>query len=181
MMAGQAPLWYLNVKISVVNGRRIIMQRIRRSVGAMHFFGIIALVLLLAACSATPKTTDGSEAKEKDDQDAPLYYDFGDVLIPRELKLDVKSSFVYHSAGITAGILAFKSKVELNSMIDFFENNMTKDNWKPVGTFKSPRTLLLFQKENRWCVINITDTKWDTLVEIWVAPFSDISGSGLLK
>jgi hypothetical protein len=181
VIAGESPLWYLNVKISAINGRRIIMQRIRRSVGAVHYFGIIALVLLLAACSSTPKTTAGSEAKEKDDQEAPLYYDFSDVLIPRELKLDVKSSFVYHSAGITAGILAFKSKVELSSMIDFFENNMTKDNWKAVGTFKSPRTLLLFQKENRWCVINITDNKWDTLVEIWVAPFNDSSGSGLLK
>jgi len=58
---------------------------------------------------------------------------------------------------------------------------MAKDNWQIVGTFKSPRTLLLFQKENRWCVINITDGRFDTLVEIWVAPFSGQSESGLLK
>ena len=141
----------------------------------------IMVLLLVVACSSTPKKTDGSEAREKDNEKAPLYYDFGDVLIPRELELDVDSSFVYHSAGLTAGILAFKSKVELSSMIEFFESNMAKDNWQSVGTFKSPRTLLLFQKENRWCVINITDNRWDTLVEIWVAPFSDISGSGLLK
>ena len=144
-------------------------------------WGMMVLLLVATACSSTPKKTDGSEATEKDDQKAPLYYDFGDVLIPRELELDTDSSFVYHTSGFTAGILAFKSKVELASMIEFFENNMAKDNWKAVGTFKSPRTLLLFQKENRWCVINITDNRWDTLVEIWVAPFSDISGSGLLK
>jgi hypothetical protein len=29
---------------------------------------------------------------------------------------------------------------------------------------------LLYEKDNRWCVINITDNQWDTLVEIWVAP-----------
>lgn len=144
-------------------------------------WGIMVLLLVATACSSTPEKTDGSEAAEKDDQKAPLYYDFGDVLIPRELKLDTASSFVYHTSGFTAGILAFKSKVELASMVEFFENNMAKDNWKAVGAFKSPRTLLLFQKENRWCVINITDNRWDTLVEIWVAPFSDISGSGLLK
>ena len=142
---------------------------------------ILALLLLPVACSTTPKTTDGSDAKEKNDKNAPLYYDFGDVLIPRELELDFNSSFVYQTSGLTAGILAFKSKAELGSMIDFFENNMAKDNWQAVGTFKSPRTLLLFQKENRWCVINITDSRWDTLVEIWVAPFNDLSGSGLLK
>jgi hypothetical protein len=149
--------------------------------GIASFCWGMMVLLLVVACSSTPKKTDGSEAREKDNEKAPLYYDFGDVLIPRELELDVNSSFVYHSAGLTAGILAFKSKVELSSMIEFFESNMAKDNWQAVGTFKSPRTLLLFQKENRWCVINITDNRWDTLVEIWVAPFSDISGSGLLK
>ncbi|MFA9498826.1 MAG: hypothetical protein ACERKP_09760 [Deltaproteobacteria bacterium] len=157
------------------------MKEKMRSRTAVYYFGIMALLLLVAACSSTPKTTDGSDAKEKDDKSVPLYYDFGDVLIPRELELDVNSSFVYHTSGFTAGILAFKSKAELGSMVNFFENNMAKDNWQAVGTFRSPRTLLLFQKENRWCVINITDNRWDTLVEIWVAPFSDISGSGLLR
>ena len=155
-------------------------KKMRRGTGGVYWV-MLVLLLMVAACSSTPKTTDGSEAKEKDNQDAPLYYDFGDVLIPRELELDVNSSFVYHTSGFTAGILAFKSKVEIGSMINFFESNMAKDNWQAVGIFKSPRTLLLFQKENRWCVINITDNRWDTLVEIWVAPFSDISGSGLLK
>ena len=143
--------------------------------------GMVVLIFLLAACSSTPKTTDGSEAREKDEKNAPLYYDFGDVLVPRELELNAKASFVYHSSGFTAGVLIFESKVERVSLIEFFDNNMAKDNWRAVSAFKSPRTLLLFQKENRWCVINITDNNWDTMVEIWVAPFSDLSGSGLLK
>jgi hypothetical protein len=142
---------------------------------------MLVLMVLLAACSSTPKTTDGSDAKEKDEKNAPLYYDFGDVLIPRELKLNAKSSFVYQTSGFSAGVLVFESKAERVSLIEFFDNNMTKDNWQAVSAFKSPRTLLLFQKENRWCVINITDTSWDTMVEIWVAPFSGLSGSGLLK
>lgn len=157
-------------------------EKTMQGCGPLKSCGILILLLvLLSACSSTPKTTTGAPAREKDDQKAPVYYDFGDVLVPRELKLDVKSSFVYHTAGFTAGVLAFKSGVEINSMIDFFENNMAKDNWQIVGTFKSPRTLLLFQKENRWCVINITDGRFDTLVEIWVAPFSGQSQSGLLK
>ena len=149
---------------------------------AVLFTGsMMVLMSLLAACSSTPKTTDGSDAREKDKKNAPLYYDFGDVLVPRELKLNAKSSFVYHTSDFTAGVLVFESKAERVSLIKFFDNNMTKDNWRAVSAFKSPRTLLLFQKENRWCVINITDNNWDTLVEIWVAPFSGISGSGLLK
>jgi hypothetical protein len=142
---------------------------------------MLVLMVLLAACSSTPKTTDGSDAKEKDQKNAPLYYDFGDVLVPRELKLNAKSSFVYQTSGFTAGVLVFESKADRVSLIEFFDNNMIKDNWQVVSAFKSPRTLLLFQKENRWCVINITDTSWDTMVEIWVAPFSGLAGSGLMK
>jgi hypothetical protein len=142
---------------------------------------MIALMLLIPACSSTPQKTDGAEAQEKNAQNAPLYYDFEDVLIPRELKLNKKSSFVYRTAGWTAGVLVFTAKVERTSLIQFFENNMAKDNWQSTSSFKSPRTLLLFQKENRWCVINITDNEWDTLVEIWTAPLSDQSGEGLLK
>ena len=114
-------------------------------------------------------------------KNAPLYYDFGDVLVPRELKLHAESSFVYQTSGFTAGVLVFKSSVERVSLIKFFDDNMAKDNWQAVSAFKSPRTLLLFQKENRWCVINITESNWDTMVEIWVAPLSGISEAGLLK
>ncbi len=142
---------------------------------------LLVLLLSTMACSTTPKATDGSAAREKNDKDAPLYYDFGDVLVPRELKLDTDSSFVYHTTGLTAGVLVFKSRADLTSLVAFFENNMSKDNWQAVGIFKSPRTLLLYRKENRWCVINVTDGQYSSLIEIWVAPFSDISGSGLLK
>ena len=151
------------------------------SAAGLFMGSMLVFMILLAACSSTPKKTDGSDALEKDEKNVPLYYDFGDVLVPRELKLNAKASFVYQTSGFTAGVLIFESKVERVSLIEFFDNNMVKDNWQAVSAFKSPRTLLLFQKENRWCVINITDNSWDTMVEIWVAPFSGISESGLLK
>lgn len=159
------------------------MRSTNRYSAVMLVLGILAVLMLLlsAACSSTSKTTDGTEAREKDAKTAPLYFDFEDVLVPRDLKLKTNSSFVYHTSGLTAGVLVFTSKIERNSLIQFFENNMAKDNWQAVSSFKSPRTLLLFQKENRWCVINITDNNWDTQVEIWVAPFSGQPGSGLLK
>ena len=158
-----------------------VVKMMEHCVAGFLMGSMVVLMCMLTACSSTPKTTDGSDARAKDEKNAPLYYDFGDVLVPRELKLNAKSSFVYHTSGFTAGVLVFESKVERVSLIEFFDNNMIKDNWRAVSAFKSPRTLLLFQKENRWCVINITDNNWDTMVEIWVAPFSDLSGSGLLK
>jgi hypothetical protein len=89
---------------------------------------VVVLTLLTAACSSTPQKTAGVGAGGKEGNNSPLYFDFEDVLIPRELKLNTESSFIYHSSGLTAGVLVFRSEVERNSLIQFFENNMTKDN-----------------------------------------------------
>ena len=78
-------------------------------------------------------------------------------------------------------MLSLSGRVESSSLIAFFENNMAKDAWKKVSSFKSPRTILMFQKENRWCVINITDGDFSTYVEIWVAPTMTDSDAGLMK
>jgi hypothetical protein len=146
---------------------------------------LLSLILLLfLGCSTFSQKKDDSvdmQSAPKNEDESPLYYDFGDVPVPPDLKLNTKSSFVYRTTGFSAGVLVLKGAVELGSLIDFFQNNMAKDNWQVVSTFKSPRTLLLFQKENRWCVINITDGQYTTHVEIWVAPTAHSGETGLVK
>jgi hypothetical protein len=86
------------------------------------------------------------------------------------MKVDRDTSFIYRTPGFSAGVLALKGRVEMNSLIAFFENNMAKDNWRAVSSFKSPRTVMLFHKDNRWCVISITEREFNTYAEVWVAP-----------
>lgn len=144
---------------------------------------LLVAVWLISGCSAFQKKEElgAQTGQEQTQEDAPLYYDFGDVPVPPELSLNTNASFIYQTSGFSAGVLVLKGAVELGSLIDFFENNMARDNWRAVSTFKSPRTLLLFQKESRWCVINITDDRYSTHVEIWVAPTLAPDDSGLLK
>ncbi|MFC1811348.1 hypothetical protein ACFL03_01505 [Thermodesulfobacteriota bacterium] len=157
--------------------------------GRTVFAGIVimtALFLFITGCAGlqSKKGTSTSQTEtQKDEEPSPLYYDFGDVLIPTELKVDKKSSFVFKTPGLSAGVLSLKGRVETSSLIAFFENNMTKDNWKQVSSFKSPRSMLLYQKENRWCVISITDTDLvsSTRVEVWVAPTMSQTDTGLFK
>ena len=40
----------------------------RHYVAALFMGSMVVLMFLLAACSSTPKTTDGSEAREKDER-----------------------------------------------------------------------------------------------------------------
>ncbi len=133
---------------------------------------VIAMVLSAGGCSSLTQKDDTTTAPSaKTGSGVPaLYYDFGDVLVPKELKVDKKSSFIYKTEGFSAGVLVLKGRIETSSLISFFESNMAKDGWKILSSFKSGRTMLLFQKAHRWCVMNITDERFNTYVEIWVAP-----------
>jgi hypothetical protein len=79
-------------------------------------------------------------------------------------------------------VIVLKGRVDVTSLIDFFENNMVKDNWRLACVLKSPRSIMVFEKENRRCVINITETEFvNTHVEIWVAPTINEGRSGVLN
>ena len=148
----------------------------------MHIGILLTLFLLFNGCAQFTGGEEGAGTKPQDTGFAPpIYYDFGDVRLPEELKVDNTASFVYRTAGFSAGVLVLEGRVELYSLIAFFEKNMATENWKFISSFKSPRTIMLFQKETRWCVINITEGKLSTSVEIWVAPTIDGAGDNLMK
>ena len=133
---------------------------------------IITIGFSFSGCSSLSKKNKKATAPTSSTSTAvpAKYYDFGDVLVPKELKVDKKSSFIYQAGGFSAGVLVLKGRIETSSLISFFETNMANDNWKIISSFKSEQTLLLFQKAQRWCVITITDGSYNTNVKIWVAP-----------
>jgi hypothetical protein len=138
------------------------------------------------SCARLQNDTKGPEKSEpdvtrRDLTPSPLYYDFEDVLVPAELKVNKKKSFVYHATDFRAGVLVLTGHVEINSLVRFFENNMVKDNWRLVTSFRSPRTMMLFEKPNRDCIISITEKAFKVEVEIWVAPNGETAEEGLLK
>jgi len=159
------------------------LRKFRILVVASALFLAFTVFLGCARLKAMSKSPEGPKpaARKQDKTPAPLYYDFEDVLVPSELKVDKKRSFVYHSPDFTAGVLVLTGRVEINSLIRFFDNNMAKDNWRLVSSFKSPRTIMFFNKANRGCIINITEKQFKTEVEIWVAPTMEAPEEGLLK
>lgn len=156
------------------------MKRKELRTWRMIGIGMAVMVLVIGGCAGSKiKGGEASPSVKKDKGPVPLYYDFGDVLVPSELKVDKDASFVFRTPGFSAGVMALKGRVEINSLINFFYNNMTKDNWKLISYFKSRRTLMLFNKENRWCAINITEGDFTTYTEIWVSPTTMETGSGM--
>ena len=69
-------------------------------------FGMtIAMLVSIGGCSSlTKKNNQATAPSEKSDSEVTaLYYDFGDVLVPKELKIDKKSSFIYQTEGWRTG------------------------------------------------------------------------------
>jgi hypothetical protein len=137
------------------------------------------LVLLLAAvfilggmsqgCITSKSAATGEGAKVRDEGPVPVYYDFDDVLVPSELKIDKKASFVYATPNFASGVLVMDGYVDADSLVAFFKENMAKDGWFLRSSFRYRRTILVYQKGNRDCLITIVDELTRTHVEIWVA------------
>ncbi len=161
------------------------MKELGRTKSAAACFGMITIFLLLISGCAVSKTKNAgspsSSIPQKENKNAPVYHDFEDVLIPAKLKAVRDSSFVFQTPGFSAGVLTLKGKIDINSLFAFFDTNMAKDNWSVIATFKLPRSIMMYKKENRWCVISINKKERNTLVEIWVAPTISGAESGLLK
>jgi len=147
----------------------------RAPLGCYLLVGVLSIFLFTGARCATTKNSEGmteetGETKSEVTGPVPLYYDFADILIPAELSLDRKNSFVYSTPSFTAGVLVFEGYVQGDSLVNFFTTNMAKDGWMLKSSFRYRQVILNFEKGERSCLVNVAEYPLKSKVEIWVAP-----------
>ncbi|MFH1154339.1 MAG: hypothetical protein V1793_11030 [Pseudomonadota bacterium] len=138
----------------------------------LEMFCFTLLALTAAGCmgSTASKTMEGTSSPAAKETTA-IYYEFEDVLVPKDLAIVENSTVVVSTPGYTSGILTLRGRVDKNSLFHFFNTNMLKDNWNMVSQIKSPASMIMiFQKQSRWAVITIREKAYFTYVEIGVAP-----------
>ncbi|MFH2011160.1 MAG: hypothetical protein ABIJ37_00410 [Pseudomonadota bacterium] len=137
---------------------------------------IIGLILFqgCATLNDTSSSKEGIDVKLLKSNPLPVYYDFDDVSIPPELTLDKEKSFVYETSALKAGVLVFKGRVEISSLVAFFQQNMAKNDWVFLNSFKYKGYIMNFQKENKSCLITLYDGIIYTKVEVRVGPLHGI-------
>lgn len=138
----------------------------------------MALVLAVSGCGNSVLkdrggTQDKSAPAAPQTEAVGAYQEFDDVLIPNEMELVDKSSFVFETPQFKTGIVTYKGRVNAVSLANFFEKELPKDNWRLRSKMKYNRTILVFEKPDRDCIINIIDQTFDTVLEIMVAPRMD--------
>lgn len=138
----------------------------------MHICFTILLSLSVVGCVAetlTGKAIPQGEApllEEAREAEMSLYYDFKDVPVPHGLEIRREKSFVFQTAEYSIGFLTFSGRMEPDAIINYFTDRMPEDGWRFISSFKSPKNIMFFLKENRFCIITITRRD----VEILVTP-----------
>ena len=143
----------------------------------------ILLVGLLAACTATrsnPSADGSGQPAETQYQEPDYYLDFDDIMIPKEISYVNDESYKLDNAKFRAAIMKFKGRVEILELVQYFLNNMSKDNWKLISNNKAASVHVLnFEKFNKSCVIQIDDsfaTSTTTIFAVEVKDSGDLKG-----
>lgn len=144
---------------------------------------IMCSVLFFNGCSGALSSRKHSAAPKKyttwklNNKRQPVYYSFKDVLIPGELKINKQKTSLYKSGGFMAGVMTLYGMMPARTLQSFFERNMITDNWRKMSSYVSFRTILLYQKQNRSCIIYIYEKDFKKIVEIWVVPLTPLAGT----
>lgn len=150
-------------------------------------FSMLLVLIVFAAGCATKST--GTEPTGEDTQSQPsatayqetydnpnYYYDFNDILVPRELEPIDEEKYVFDDPRFLAGFRIFSGRVVAEDVFNFFVNNMAKDNWRKKFSLKAEKSVLAFEKSNKSCTIQIEDG-FKTKVTIFAIEFKDAAGS----
>lgn len=132
---------------------------------SMIFVGLTGCLAGTNTKSEEPAATV-SGATESFEEFVP-YTEFDDIAVPNELSRVPAQSYVADGKDFKYGKIVLKGRVENQSLIDFFKNQMVKDNWTLVSAFTSTVSALTFEKPYKSCTIRIFDGSYNTEVEIY--------------
>lgn len=107
--------------------------------------------------------------------------EFKDILVPNELNWDREDSMSIKTASFEGGILSFSGRVDVQSLTDFFVNNMQQNGWTLMGTVKYKNVLLAFTKPNKTCLISIFEPKLSYNAKVTVHVTNDLASGGYIR
>ncbi len=126
-------------------------------------------VFLLWGCTTTSQSP--SPSTETPPPPKPFYSgtEFPDIVVPNEMKIDQSSSMIVKTKDYVGGVLVLKGRVKACSLEEFFKNQLRSRGWDLVGSIYYRNILLAFKRENGFCMIYITDSSFNTEVQIWAS------------
>ncbi|WP_031482277.1 hypothetical protein [Maridesulfovibrio frigidus] len=158
-----------------------------RNIIKVLLVSMLAMQLFACVGTKTPNSeapvVSNSGAVESYEEFVP-YTEFDDIAVPNELSRVPDRTFIYENSEFKTGMIVMKGRVENQSLIDFFVNQMAKDNWTKESSIISSMSTIVFKKPYKSCMIRITDGSYNTEVEIYAVELKAESlrdGGGVLE
>ena len=120
----------------------------------------------LAGCASSAKKDTSTASSET--ALGVSFSGFEDVTVPSELSPVKKKSQVYSAGRNKVGLLTFEGRVEPDSLASFFQNNLPRSGWKQLTALKDRDNVLVFLKDDRVCLITISEGWYYTVCEVRV-------------
>ena len=154
-------------------------MRFHRKLSAVFFITALIFYLpnfLMTSCAQTSSAPE--ESSTEFSQTAPgfaaanVIYEFPDLPIPIELEKVEDKTIMIKTSGFQGGILVYKGRVTMASLVEFFTKSMPSHGWVLDGTLKAKRNFLAFSKgHNAYCLMQLYEGRmgFKTEVQIWVS------------
>ena len=147
---------------------------------ALKLIPIIFLSFFIVSCSGmqfenplnkSNSITQGGDGEDTDNYVTSFTSDFGDdVPLPSTLEIIRNQTFINQSQTLKAeGIISLKGKIDIESLIVFFEESMPGAGWvKKYSSRPGTKAIIIFNKDNRRCIVNMVSEKTKTFATIWL-------------
>lgn len=125
----------------------------------------VFMVLVLVSCTTTSQKS-APPAPPK-----PFYTgtEFPDIVIPNSMKIDQEHSMIVRTQTYIGGVLTIKGRVKVDSLVEFFKNQLAARGWTLTGSIFYKDTLLAFNRPNGSCFIYIKGSALTTEAQIWAS------------
>jgi hypothetical protein len=143
---------------------------------AVLLFLLLSAQLTWTGCASTPPKEGGTASSETALRAS--FSGFEDVVIPSDISVNKKKSQVYSAGKVKVGLLTFEGRVEPDSLADFFQTNLPRGGWKLMTSLKDRDHTLIFLKDDRVCLVTISEGWFTTVCEVRVGLVDKASETG---
>ena len=144
----------------------------------LNLLTIFVLIFIIAGCaSLSPQQNPGEPQSLQPRMDAS----FSDIPVPLNFNLQNQSSYSFQGAGMRVALLTYKGKADLQSVINFYTEQMPIHNWMLLNIVEHNQRLLNFEKQGETCIINLLASGRNITVTISLGPKSTPASKKPLK
>ena len=134
---------------------------------------IFILSIFFVSCSNLTNVIDaGGKTEEKQETfETSFVSDFGDdISVPSSLNIVRDQTFINQPQTKKAeGVISLIGKIDIETLIIFFEESMLNAGWvKEYSARPATKSILLFHKGKRKCIINMLSMRNKSYATIWL-------------